>query len=538
MNDADYVIIGAGSAGCVVAARLSENAQDRVVLLEAGGSDLNVWVRMPIGYGKAFYDSRLNWKLTTEPDPGTGNRASYWPRGKVVGGSSAINAMVFVRGQARDFDDWAALGNSGWAYRDVLPIFRRMEDNLAGANEWRGQGGPLTVTSIENVVHPLCAHFLAATSEAGLAPNSDFNGATQEGAGIYQVTTRRGMRCSAATAFLDPARRRPNLDIRLRANVTRILFDGRRAVGVEYSQEGQPRRIMARREVILCAGAVHSPQILQLSGIGDPEHLRGLGVDVVAASPEMGRNLQDHIGFDHLYESTQPTLNNILRPWWGKLSVGLRYMLTRSGPLSLSVNQGGGFFRTNPDRDRPNMQLYFSPVSYTRAPPGVRPLMSPDPFPGFLVGVSNCHPASRGWLGARSADPRDPPEIRPNYLAEEQDVAELLEGARFLRRLAATAPMRAIIRRELKPGPEIDSDADMIADIRARSGTVFHPCGTCAMGQDPRASVVDPRLRVHGVEGLRVIDASVFPRIPSGNLNAPTIMAGAKGAEMVLEDAR
>lgn len=538
MDEFDYVIVGAGSAGCVLANRLSESGKYLVALLEAGGTDLNFWVRMPIGYGKTFYHSTLNWKYLTEPDPGIGNRQSYWPRGKVLGGSSSINAMVFIRGQAEDFDHWQALGNPGWSYQDVLPVFKRMEDNQAGADPWRGQGGPLTITNIESVVHPLCANYLAGGVEAGLARNTDFNAATQEGIGIYQITTRKGFRCSTATAYLNPARRRPNLQVFKNAHVTRVTFEGRRAIGVEYRQGNETRRVATRREVILSAGAVNSPQLLQLSGVGDPEHLTGLGLNVVHPSRNVGRNLQDHIGFDHLYESTEPTLNNVLRPWWGRIAVGLQYVLTRSGPLSLSVNQGGGFFRTSPEHKRPNMQLYFSPVSYTRAQPGRRALMSPDHFPGFLVGVSNCHPTSRGRIDIRSSDPFESPSIKPKYLSTDADVKELLQAARFLRRLADTSPMQAIIKREIRPGAEVTSDEDLIDDIRMRSGSVFHPCGTCGMGPDPASSVVDARLKVHGVEGLRVIDASIFPTITSGNLNAPTIMVGEKGAEFVLADAR
>lgn len=538
MDEFDYVIVGAGSAGCVLANRLSDGGRHRVALLEAGGGDLNFWVRMPIGYGKAFYHRTLNWKYLTEPVPGFDGRQSYWPRGKVVGGSSSINAMVFIRGQAEDFDGWRALGNPGWGYQDVLPLFRRMEDNAAGADEWRGKGGPLTVTNIEDVVHPLCRNYLAGGVEAGLPRNPDFNGATQEGIGIYQITTRNGFRCSAATAYLAPARRRANLRVITAAQATRVLFDGKRAVGVEYRQGGETRQVRARRAVILSAGAVNTPQLLQLSGVGDPDLLKRHGIDVVHAAPAVGRNLQDHIGFDHLYRSRRPTLNDVLRPWWGRLRVGLRYVLTRGGPLSLSVNQGGGFFRTGPERTRPNMQLYFSPVSYTRALPGRRALMSPDPFPGFLVGVSNCHPTSRGQLAIRSADPFAAPEIQPNYLSTEEDVQELLEAAHFLRRLSRTGPMREIIEEEIRPGAGILDDEALIADIRARSGSVFHPCGTCAMGPDAAASVVDPRLRVHGLEALRVVDASVFPRITAGNLNAPTIMVGEKGADLILADAR
>ncbi len=446
--------------------------------------------------------------------PGFEGRQAYWPRGKVIGGSSSINAMVFIRGQAEDFDGWEARGNPGWRYGDVLPFFRRMEDNLAGANAWRGSGGPLTVTSIETLVHPLCRNYLDGAAEAGLVRTPDFNGATQEGVGIYQITTRNGFRCSAATAYLKPAKRRDNLRVISSAHAMRLVFEGKRAVGVEYRQGGEVRQIRARREVIVSAGAVNSPQLLQLSGVGDPALLARHGIGVVHAAPAVGRNLQDHIGFDHLYRSRRPTLNDVLRPWWGRLSVGLRYVLTRSGPLSLSVNQGGGFFRTSPERTRPNMQLYFSPVSYTRAVPGKRALMSPDLFSGFLVGVSNCHPTSRGTLEIASADPFAAPLIQPNYLSTQEDVHELLQAARFLRRLAQTGPMREIIESEIRPGLEIDDDTGLIEDIRQRSGSVFHPCGTCIMGPDPESAVVDARLRVHGLEGLRVVDASIFRPSP------------------------
>lgn len=537
VGSADYVVVGAGSAGCVLADRLSADGKSAVAVVEAGGSDLNFWVRMPIGYGGAFHHPKLNWRYWTEPDEGAGGRRSYWPRGKVLGGSSAINAMVFIRGQAEDFDGWAALGNPGWAYTDVLAHFRRMEDNLAGADEWRGAGGPLTVTRIDDAAHPLSHAYVEAAVAAGLSRNPDFNGAGQEGAGLYQITTRNGLRCSAATAYLNPARGRANLRLITRARVDRVVFDGRRATGVDYRIGGRRFRIEARREVILSAGAVNSPQILQLSGIGDGARLRGLGLDVLLDAPAVGRNLQDHIGLDYVYESQAPTLNDVLRSVRGRVLAGARYVLRRNGPLSLSVNQGGGFFRTGPEQPRPNMQLYFSPLSYTRAAPGKRALMRPDPFSGFMIGLSNCFPNSRGEILLRSADPDDAPEIRPGYLGAPEDMADLVAGVGMLRRIAAAPPLRDVIRRELVPGPEVSGPQALADDIRARAGTLFHPCGTCAMGPDPAAgAVVDSRLRVHGVEGLRVIDASIFPRITAGNINAPTIMVGEKGASMILED--
>lgn len=534
---ADYVVVGAGSAGCVLANRLSADGRSKVAVLEAGGSDLNFWVRMPIGYGGAFHHPRLNWRYSTEPDPGTGNRVSYWPRGKVMGGSSAINAMVFIRGQAADYDGWRALGNPGWGFDDLLPHFRAMEDNLAGGDDLRGTGGPIAVSPIDGAVHPLSHDYVASGQAAGLALNRDFNGPTQEGVGLYQITTRRGVRCSAATGYLAPARRRANLRVIPHALATRVLFDGRRAVGVEYRRGAQTLRVMARREVILSAGAVNSPQLLELSGIGAPARLRALGIEVVQAAHGVGENLQDHIGYDYIYRANCPTLNNVLRPWSGRALAGLRYALTRGGPLSLSVNQGGGFFRSSDRRDRPNLQLYFSPVSYTRAAPGKRRLMAPDPWPGMLLGISNCHPQSRGHLHIRSSDPLDPPEIHPRYLSAPQDLEELAEGAQMLRRIAAAPPLAGAIENQVVPGPDVASPQAIRDDIRARAGTVFHPCGTCAMGPDPAAgAVVDARLRVHGVQGLRVADASIFPRITSGNLNAPSIMTGEKAAVLILHD--
>ena len=536
MDSYDFVIVGAGSAGCVLANRLTESGRHRVLLLEAGGSDRNFWVRMPIGYGKTFHHPRLNWRYLSEPVPGLGGRETYWPRGKVLGGSSAINAMVYIRGQREDYDAWEALGNPGWGWRGVGDIFRRMEDNLAGADEHRGTGGPLTVTSISGSEHPTCDAFIAACEAVQLPRNQDFNGATQEGAGLYQITTRNGVRASAASAFLRPAMRRPNLRVVTQAQVTRILFEGRRAVGVEYRTGDRVHMAGAGSEVILSAGAVNSAHLLQLSGVGPGTLLQARGVAVVQALAGVGENLQDHLCIDHVYRANRPTLNAVLRPWWGRVLVGLRYLATRTGPLSLSVNQAGGFFRSDPSRPRPNMQLYFSPLSYTRATPGKRQLMLPDKEPGFLLGVSNCHPKSRGHVRLRSADPYAAPAIQPNYLAEREDVDELLDGSAMLRRIAAAGPLADIIERELRPGPDAVTRAGMEADLRERAGSVFHASGTCRMGPDPATDVVDARLKVHGLAGLRVVDASIFPLLPSGNINGPAMMTGWKGADLILAD--
>jgi len=536
MEQYDYIIVGAGSAGCVLANRLTASGRHKVLLLEAGPSDRRFWVQVPIGYGKTFYDPRVNWMYWSEPVPGFGGRVNYFPRGKVLGGSSSINAMVYSRGQAGDFDDWAALGNAGWGWQDVLPLYKRMEDHALGAGPWHGAGGPLRVTDISGVVHPLARVFVEAGQEAGLAFSPDLNGASIEGVGFYQINTRDGFRMSAARAYLWPARRRPNLRIVTRALAARILLEGRRAVGVEYRHRGQT--VSARAgTVVLAAGAINSPQLLQLSGIGPPDVLNACGIEVKHPLPAVGRHLQDHLCYDHVYRSRVPSLNDALYPLSGKLRAGLQYLLARRGPLSLSINQAGGFFRSRAELARPDIQLYFAALTYERAPPGVRPLMNPDPFPGFGTSVSPCRPTSEGHLQIRSGDPAEPPLIQPNYLSTNADVEELLAGARFLRALARTPALSAVIDAELKPGPSVESDADIVADIRARSYSVFHPCGTCRMSPDAADSVVDPRLRVHGLEGLRVVDASIFPTVTSGNINAPAIMTGEKGADLLLEDA-
>jgi choline dehydrogenase len=534
----DFIIVGAGSAGCALAYRLSESGRHRVLLLEAGPSDRSVWIHMPIGYGKSFYNPRLNWMYRSEPVPGLDGRVIYFPRGKVLGGSSAINAMVYSRGQAADFDDWEAQGNPGWGWRDVLPFYRRLEDHALGESALHGAGGPVHVSDISRDAHPLTHEYVKAGQQAGLPFNPDLNGETQEGVGYFQITTRNGFRVSSAAAYLRPARRRPNLRIESDALATRILFEGTRAVGIAYEKAGTPQEAYAGREVILAGGSINSPQLLQLSGVGPAGVLKSCGIVVHGESPAVGRHLHDHLCLDYTYRSRKPSLNDSLLRWSGRIAVGLRYILTRGGPLSLSVNQGGGFIRIDARSNRPNVQLYFSPLTYERAVPGVRALMKPDPFSGFHTSVSPCQPTSRGHLQIRSADPKVAPAIHPNYLSTDHDVAEMLVGAKFLRRLAATPTFAALIEEEMRPGPQATSDADLIADIRARAFSVFHPVSTCRMGPDPKSAVVDHRLRVHGHTGLRVVDASTFPGVTSGNTNAPAMMVGEKGADLILADNR
>jgi choline dehydrogenase len=531
----DFILVGAGSAGSVIANRLTESGRYRVLLLEAGGDDRRFWLQVPLGYGKSFYDSRVNWMYTTEPVAATSGRPSYWPRGKVLGGSSSINAMVYIRGQAEDYEEWQAAGNPGWGWLDVLPLFKRMENHSLGENDYHGGDGPLYIDATSHGIHPICEDYIKACEEVGLHRNPDFNGATQEGVGNYHINVRNGMRMSASRAYLWPIRRRPNLHIETRAQATRLLFEGRRAVGIEYVKNGETCRAHAANEVILSAGAINSPQLLLLSGIGPVSELSALGINVVHDSPAVGKNLQDHYGVDHTYLSTQPTLNNQLHPWWGKLWAGMQYMLARRGPLTRNINHAGGFFRTRDELTRPNMQLYFSPLSYRKATPGTRPLMNPDPFAAFQIGISQCRPTSRGFLRLKSSDPMAAPEIQPNYLATEHDLQENLEAVKFLRQLASTPTMQSIIAKEIEPGPAAVDDEALIEHIRSKGGTVFHPACSCRMGSAADTNVVDAMLRVHGTAGLRIADASIFPSLPSGNTNAAAIMVGEKASDIVLE---
>lgn len=537
MQDFDYVIVGAGSAGAALAARLSEGGTAQVLLLEAGGAGRHPWLRIPIGYGKVFYDARFNWKYSTEPEPALNDRPIYWPRGKALGGSSAINAMVWVRGHPADFDEWGQVA-PGWGWADVAPVFRRIEDWQGVPDPVRGRGGPVSVRDVSGAMHPLDHAYLKAAGEAGIPYNPDYNAAQMDGAGFYQINTRGGVRASTAEAYLWPARARRNLVIRTESLATGILFEGRRATGVQYRQGGRLHEVRARREVILCGGAINSPQLLQLSGVGPGEVLKAQGIEVRHELPAVGRNLMDHMSVDLLYASTLPSLNQVLRPFHGKVRAALAYGLARKGPLGMSLNHGGGFVRVSEGDGPPDIQLYFSPLSYNRAPSGTRPLMSPDPFAAFRLGFGTCKPTSRGWLAIRAPWPEAAPEMRPGYLATEEDRRMMVEGFRLVRRIAEAPALRAVIEREMVPGPEAESDAAIMEFVRAEAGTVFHQCGTCRMSRAPENAVVDHRLRVHGLEGLRVADASIFPGIPSGNTNAPAIMVGEKASDIIREDAK
>ncbi|MEX3964147.1 GMC family oxidoreductase [Paraburkholderia sp. EG286B] len=527
-HEVDYLIVGAGSAGCVLAHRLSADARNAVLLLEAGGEDNNPWIHVPVGYFKTMHNPALDWCYRTEPDEGVAGRQIDWPRGKVLGGSSSLNGLLYVRGQREDYDRWAALGNRGWSYADVLPYFRKSEDQERGANAWHGVGGPLKVSDLR-LRRPIADHFIAAAQEIGIPLNEDYNGAVQEGVGYFQQTAYNGFRWSTAKGFLKPARKRSNLIVETRAQASRILFEGRRAVGVEYLQDGVKKTARARVEVILASGAIGSPQILQHSGVGPAHVLRNAGVAVLHDLPGVGQNLQDHLQVRLVFRTRERTLNDEVNHPLRKALIGLQYALWRTGPLTLAASQVAIFTRSNPAVERPDIQFHMQPLSADKPGQGAHP------FSAFTASVCQLRPHSRGSVEIRSADPLQYPAIRANYLSDARDHPVVIGGIRVARRIAAAPSLAPHIVSEFVPGERYQSDAELLEAARQFSQSIYHPAGTCKMGRDATA-VVDDRLRVHGLAALRVVDASIMPELVSGNTNAPVIMIAEKAADMILED--
>lgn len=522
----DYIVVGAGSAGCVLASRLSEDSGTRVEVLEAGPRDWSIFIHMPAAFAWPLKNDRYNWYYETEPEPWMDERRMYCPRGRVIGGSSSINGMVYQRGHPLDYDGWAADGLEDWNYRHVLPYFRRAETREAGADAWRGGDGPLKVSS-PALANPLFRAFIDAGVQAGYPYTPDMNGQQQEGLGPMEMTTWRGRRWSAAMAYLRPAASRPNLSVRRRVLVTRVLFEGERAVGVEYRQDGATHRLHAGREVILCGGAINSPQLLMLSGIGPAEELGQVGIDVRLDAPGVGRNLQDHLELYVQHVCTKPvSLYPLLRPW-NQVAAGVQWLLTRGGPCASNQFEAGGYIRSRDEFTHPNLQYHFLPlaISYDGR--------SAAEEHGFQAHVGPMRPASRGWVKLRSADPGEAPLIRFNYNQEESDRREMREAVRLTREIFAQPAFDPYRGPELAPGASAKSDDEIDAFVRARAESAYHPSCTCRMGTDAGA-VVDAEGCVRGVEGLRVVDASIMPRIVSGNLNVPTIMMAEKLADRIL----
>ncbi len=526
----DYIIVGAGSAGCVLANRLSAHPSNKVLLLEAGGRDLNPWIHIPVGYFKTMHNPATDWCYVTHPDPGIAGRQLQWPRGKVLGGSSSLNGLLYVRGQREDYDRWRELGNVGWAFEDVLPYFKKSEDQENGADEYHGAGGPLKVSNLR-LRREIAERFIAAAEEIGIPRNPDYNGASQEGVAYFQQTAYKGFRWSCARAFLNPAKKRPNLDIQTRAHVVRLNSEGRRVTGVEYKRGSETINATARAEVVLSAGAIGSPQILECSGIGDGALLQKLGIPVAHELPGVGESLQDHLQVRLVYKTNMRTLNDEVNNPLQKMWIGLQYLLARTGPMTLAASQVAIFTRSDPSLNRPDIQFHMQPLSADKPGDG------PHRFSAFTASVCQLRPESRGSVHVVSPNPDNYPRIQPNYLSTERDRRVAVVGLKVARRIADSPAMRSCIVDEFVPGRAYQTEEELLQAVRLYSQTIYHPTSTCRMGSDSLA-VVDERLRVRGIEGLRVADASIMPEIVSGNTNAPTIMIGEKASDMIIEDHR
>lgn len=528
----DFIVVGAGSAGCVLANRLSADGRYTVAVIEAGGRDRSPWIHIPVGYFKTMGNPKTDWCFRTEPDPGLNGRAINYPRGKVLGGSSSINGLLYVRGQPQDFDGWRQLGNTGWAWDDVLPYFKRSENWQANGSDLRGTDGPLSVSG-ESITREVVDKWIEAAVNAGYKRAPDYNADDQEGVSYFQFTARNGRRCSSAVAYLRPAEKRQNLEILTNTAVTALTFDGKRVTGVAARQGDQDIQITARREVVLSAGALASPQLMMVSGIGARARLAPHGIDVRHGLNGVGENLQDHLQARPVYRCNVPTINTEIGNIFRQAVIALQYVATRKGPMTMAASLGTGFLKSRPDLETPDIQFHIQPWSADK------PADGPHKFSAFTASVLQLRPESTGHLDLKSASMADAPAIHPNYLATKTDCDTLVEGIRIARQIARTKPLSDVVSAEHSPGWDVaDDDYDALLNwARDNSTTIYHPTGTCKMGNDEMA-VVDDRLRVHGLDGLRVADASIMPIITSGNTNAPTIMIGEKASDMILEDAR
>jgi len=524
----DFIVIGAGSAGCAIANRLTEDPSNRVLLLEAGGRDLNPWLHIPVGYYRTIFNDKLNWGYQTEPEPELEDRQISWPRGRVLGGSSAINGLVYIRGQREDFQLWRQMGNQGWGWDDVLPFFKKSEDQERGANALHGEGGPLGVSDPKQT-NEICEAYINACDEMGIPRTADFNGEVQEGAGYFQLTTRNGRRSSSAVAYLHPIKYRPNLEVVTDALVTRLVVENKVATGVMYWHQGDLKRADVAGEIVLSAGAIGSPQILQLSGIGPAASLQELDIKVVHELSGVGANLQDHFQARSVYKCTKPiTLNDRVRSPFQKAMMGMEWLIKRTGPLTIGAGQGGIFARTRPELATPDVQFHL--ILFSADKPGE----ALHDFSGFTASVCQLRPESRGNIMIKSRDPKEHPAIHANYLATETDRQCIVDGLKLARKLAGSEALQPLIAAELEPGSDVVTDDDFLTYARQRGGTIFHPTSTCMMGPSSNpTAVVDNELRVHGLRGLRVADASIMPTVVSGNTNAACIMIGEKLASLL-----
>ena len=533
MAEFDYIIVGAGSAGCVLANRLTEDGKSTVLLLEAGGKDSSMMIHIPVGYATTLKDPKVNWLYETEPDPGTNDRVHTWPRGKVLGGSSSINGLLYIRGQRQDYDGWAQLGLRGWSYDDLHPYFLRSQNQEREGMDGHGKGGPLNVSDVTEK-HPVSDAVIEAGQKLGL-PHRDVNGEDQEGVAYYQLTVKNGRRWSAAVAYLNPAKKRSNLTIETKALAARVLFDGKRAIGVEYTQNGRSMTAKANREVILAGGAINSPQLLELSGIGEPERLKAHGIETISALPGVGENLQDHfvMGVRYRMKPGTPSVNQQSR---GLAMVGevVKYLVQRKGLLTLSAAHVAAFIKTRPELATPDVQYHILPATMNLQKMPEPGDMEVEKEPGITIAPCQLRPESRGSVHIKSSKHDMHPAIFPNYLADPLDQQTAIAGLRWGRELAAQDPLAQYIDHEIEPGDAVQSDDEFLAYARETGGTIYHPVGTCKMGTEgDKMAVGDDQLRVYGVDGLRVVDASVMPRLVSGNTNAPTIAIAEKASDMI-----